>query len=85
MERMIMRRENPLWTWLNQLAFIMHSERPNIVSGPFGDHEVIYGEDENGDEFAFIKFTLPSPWLGEVDDTTNGTLYGFRIYMEDVQ
>ena len=42
-----------------------------------------YGEDAEG-QYALLGFVLPDDFYAEIDGGTYGTLFGFRIYREDV-
>lgn len=45
---------------------------------------VDYGFDEEFGDYAIVGFNLPSPWHGEIDDGTYGSLQGFRVYRCDL-
>jgi len=63
---------------------LVAGERPDQVSGPFGVHGIMYGNDDydGGGEFASVGFTLPDEIYAEIEDGTYGQLNAFRIYLD---
>lgn len=51
--------------------------------GNGADLWIEYGADEEG-EYADLGFGLPDDFYAVIDGGTYGTLFGFRIYREDV-
>lgn len=81
----VMRGDNPLYRWLDDLGFIL-TEHPLRVSGPFGDFDVEYHLDlDTNDEYALIGFMLPDDeriFVQLDDGSTYGILSAFRIYLD---
>jgi hypothetical protein len=82
--------DNPLFVWLDSLTYILSSERPTVVSGPFGTHGVGYFHDiEIGEDYAIVAFMLPDDMYAEIESGTRsgryGQLEGIRIYLDEVE
>jgi hypothetical protein len=79
---------NPLYNWLRSIQWILSTERPKKVSGPFGDFDVEYHLDldanEGEDLYALIGFMLPDDEhiCAELEGDTYGIMTGIRIYLE---
>lgn len=60
------------------------TDRPTEITSTYGTHEITYGTDDNGDEYATVGFKLPFGVYAELDDgpsdPTYGSLAGFRLY-----
>lgn len=86
-----MPHDNALYTWLRSLQWILSSERPLKVSGPFGTFDVEYhidleAETETDRWYAVIGFMLPDDdFMVELEDGTYNVMNGIRIYLDPVQ
>lgn len=85
-----MPHDNALYTWLRSLQWILSSERPLKVTGPFGDFDVEYHIDldatEPDNQYAYLGFMLPDDdFLVEIEGNTFGQMQGIRIYLDPVQ
>jgi hypothetical protein len=81
------RPNQQLYYWLEDVRSRLDAgERPDRITGPFGTHGVVYGE-EDGEEYAVIGFALPDGIFAEVDEGahTYGELYGFRVFIKSQQ
>lgn len=72
-----------LYDWLATLAREFQDENygPSEISGPFGTHGCLYGEDEDGKKFVTVGFNMPPDVWAELEDGTYGELQGWRIYL----
>jgi hypothetical protein len=75
------------YQWQEMLAELFETgERPDKVTGPFGEHGIHYGNDEHdgGGDYATVGFNLvnndETKVYAEIEDGTYGEMQGFRIY-----
>lgn len=74
--------------WIGEIYDSLVTTKPASVSGPFGQHGVLYDEDEDGDSFATIGMNLPRHPIhvfAEIEDGTYGSLQGLRVYLSPRQ
>jgi len=68
-----------LFDWASSLEEQCASA-PEIVTSPFGSHNVTYDEDEDGERYATVGFVLPDDVFAEIEGGTYGGLVGLRVY-----
>lgn len=73
----------PSYDELSAMAEYVRVHKPDhYYEWSNGDRSGIhYGEDEDGDAFALVGYSLPEAIYAEIDSGTYGTLQGFRVYL----
>lgn len=78
--------------WLDELAVfirlnpdeyraVANTSGEYKVESPFGEHGLMHGFDEDGDEYFTVGFSINHKMVfAEIEDGTYGELQGFRIY-----
>lgn len=71
-----------LFDWASSLEEQCASS-PEIITSPFGSHNVTYDEDEDGDRYATVGFVLLDSVFVEIEGGTYGNLVGLRVYPDE--
>lgn len=71
-----------LFDWASSLEEQCASS-PEILTSPFGSHNVTYDEDEDGDRYATVGFVLLDSVFVEIEGGTYGNLVGLRVYPDE--
>lgn len=78
----------PLFVMLDTIRAALEEAPWGTYSGHQEDNVanlmVTYHTDEEGD-YALIGFGLPDCFFAEIDGGTYGSLFGLRVYRDDVQ
>ena len=78
--------ENALFVFLADIRDdLLSGERPITVESPYGQHQIRYGSDEYGAEFAIISFVAPFGVFAEIEDGMYGELKGFRVTLPTIR